>query len=183
MKKTIAAVVLIAALAVPAGAGSKPSDDDQRAAQKQCKSERSKTRATREAFKAKYRSMSRCMRQNAAEEEREREQAKTNAAKQCKGERTALGSQAFADKYGENKNKKNAYGKCVSMTAQEKKAEMDDEDDEAAKQFRNAAKECAAERREMGNEGFADKYGTNDNKRNAFGKCVSGKTREGAHHA
>ena len=175
MKKITVGAALIAALALPASATAKPSDADQQAAQKQCKSERGKTRATREAFKTKYRSMSRCVRQNAVEEETEREQAKTNAAKECKAERDELGPQAFADKYGDNKNKKNAYGKCVSMKAQENKAEMDAEDEEEATEFRNAAKKCAAERRTMGDEAFAAKYGTNRNKRNAFGKCVSAK--------
>lgn len=42
---------------------------------------------------------------------------------------------------------------------------------------RNAAKECKAERGETDatREAFAEKYGTNANNRNAFGKCVSGK--------
>jgi hypothetical protein len=178
MKTMTVAMALIAALALPASAAAQPSDADQQAAHKQCKSERGKTRATREAFKAKYRSMSRCVRQNAVEEETERKQARTNAAKQCKVERDDLGPQAFADKYGDNKNKKNAYGKCVSMKAQENKVDMDADDEEDATEFRNAAKKCAAERRTMGDEAFATKYGTNRNKRNAFGKCVSAKTDE-----
>jgi hypothetical protein len=45
-------------------------------------------------------------------------------------------------------------------------------------EFKNAAKECRAER-EADPEGFQETYGTNANKRNAFGKCVSGKVREG----
>ncbi len=45
-------------------------------------------------------------------------------------------------------------------------------------EFRNAAKKCAAERRSMGDEAFAAEYGTNANKRNAFGKCVSAKTED-----
>ena len=35
-----------------------------------------------------------------------------------------------------------------------------------------AAKACAAERA-LDPAAFADRYGTNENKRNAFGKCVS----------
>ena len=178
MKKMTVAMALIAALALPASAAAQPGDADQRAAHKQCKSERGKTRATREAFKTKYRSMSRCVRQNAAEEETERKEAKSNASKQCRAERLELGPQAFADKYGDNKNKKNAYGKCVSASAQELKDEMDEDDAEEASEFRNAAKKCAAERRSMGDEAFAAEYGTNANKRNAFGKCVSAKTED-----
>ena len=42
----------------------------------------------------------------------------------------------------------------------------------------NAARECRAEREEMGVEAFREQYGTNANKRNAFGKCVSGKVKQ-----
>jgi hypothetical protein len=178
MKRITVAIGLIAALALPAGAQAKPNNDDEQAAQKQCKAERGKTTATREGFKARYGSMSSCVKQKAAEEEAERGQAKSNAARACKAERETLGTQTFADKYGENKNKKNAFGKCVSTKAREHKAEMDAEDQKQAEELKNAAKQCAAERRTMGEEAFAGKYGTNRNKRNAFGKCVSKKAAE-----
>ena len=44
----------------------------------------------------------------------------------------------------------------------------------------NAAKQCRAERGDTSatREAFAAKYGTNANKKNAFGKCVSRKARE-----
>ena len=41
----------------------------------------------------------------------------------------------------------------------------------------NAAKACKAERMSLGVEAFNKKYGTNHNQRNAFGKCVSGKSK------
>jgi hypothetical protein len=178
MKRITVAIGLIAALALPAGAQAKPNNDDEQAAQKQCKVERGKTNATREGFEARFGSMSRCVKQKAAEEEAERGQAKSNAARDCKAERETLGAEAFAIKYGENKNKKNAFGKCVSMKAREHKAEMDAEDEKQAEAFKNAAKECAGDRRTMGEKAFADKYGTNRNKRNAFGKCTSEKARD-----
>ena len=178
MKRITVAALLVAALGLPASALAEPSDNDTRAAQKQCKSERGETKPTREAFKAKYRSMSRCVRQKAAEEEAERAAAQKNAAKECKAERKEIGAQAFADKYGTNKNGRNAHGKCVSAKAKAKKAEMDAADGRAAAGFKNAAKACDAERREMGEEAFAEKYGTNENGGNAFGKCVSARTRE-----
>jgi hypothetical protein len=180
MKKMTVAIGLVAALALPAGAVAKPKPDqaNKRAAIAQCKSERGGTKATREAFKAKYHSMSRCVRQTAAEEAAEEEAAQENAAKECKAERTEIGAQAFADKYGTNKNHKNALGKCVSAKAKAKKAEMDAADQQAATEFKNAAKECDSERTTMGEEEFAKKYGANKNGRNAFGKCVSSKTRE-----
>jgi hypothetical protein len=175
MKTITAAIGLAAMLALPAAVAAEPSENDHRAAQKECKQERGATRATREAFKFKYHSMSRCVRRRAADEEDERGKARSNAAHDCKAERKTLGAEDFADEYGTNRNKRNAYGKCVSEKATENKADMDAKDDEEAAEFRNAAKRCAAERRTMGDEDFAEEYGTNRNKRNAFGKCVSRK--------
>jgi hypothetical protein len=177
MKKIVLGMGLVAAIALPAGAVARPDQSNKRAAKAECKAERGKSKATREAFNAKYHGFSRCVLRNAAEEEAEEETAQKNAAKECKAERAA-DPVAFNEKYGTNKNKKNAYGKCVSGKASKKKAEMDAEDAEEAKEFRNAAKECAAEREALGREAFAAKYGTNPNKRNAFGKCVSGKAKE-----
>jgi hypothetical protein len=179
MKKITVAIGLVAMLAMPAAAGAKPKPDqgDVRTAVANCKNERGRTKATREAFKAKYQSMSRCIGKKAAEEAAERSEAEKNAAKECKAERDAIGAQAFADKYGTNTDGRNALGKCVSAKAQAKKAEMDAEDEQAAAEFKNAAKKCASERTTMGEEAFVAKYGTNGNRRNAFGKCVSSKTR------
>ena len=111
----VVAVGLLAALAVPAGAAAtaKPDQAGKREAAAQCKSERGNTRATHEAFKAKYHSMSRCVRQKAAA----REAAEKNAAKVCAAERSSIGEAAFAAKYGTNKNRRNAFGKCVSGKA------------------------------------------------------------------
>jgi len=96
-----------------------------------------------------------------------------NAAKRCKAERQAMGAQPFADKYGTNRNKRNAFGKCVSKAvANDTATEADDQREE------NAAKRCNAERQAMGAQPFADKYGTNANNRNAFGKCVSQKVKQ-----
>jgi hypothetical protein len=39
--------------------------------------------------------------------------------------------------------------------------------------FRNAAQFCHAQRAFLGNQAFADRYGTNRNQKNAFGKCVT----------
>ncbi len=93
-----------------------------------------------------------------------------NAAKKCKAERERLGTQAFMDKYGTNPNKKNAFGKCVSGQAKGSEADDSAEEQEAKE---NAAKKCKAERAQLGLDAFRAKYGTNPNKRNAFGKCVS----------
>ena len=82
----------------------------------------------------------------------------------CKAERDADAA-AFAQKYGTNKNKKNAYGKCVSAKAKAASTA-------ATKATVNAAKTCKAERA-ANPAAFKAKWGTNKNKSNAFGKCVS----------
>ena len=59
-----------------------------------------------------------------------------NAAQYCKAVRTSKGIEAFGTQYGTNKNKKNAFGKCVSQTAKAKAAKRQDakkdDDDDAA---------------------------------------------------
>ena len=102
--------------------------------------------------------------------------AEKNAAKICKAERTAMGVDAFQKKYGTNKNLQNAFGKCVSSKSKDDKDEKDEDDDKDEKSS-GAAKACKSERASMGAEAFAKKYGTNHNLKNAFGKCVSGKSK------
>jgi hypothetical protein len=102
------------------GVKAKPNETEKSAAKRQCKAERGQSRATGEAFKARYHSFGRCARHNAAEEEADSEAAHKNAAKQCKAERSdssfaaARENKTFEQFYGTNKNGKNAYGKCVS---------------------------------------------------------------------
>lgn len=91
-------------------------------------------------------------------------QATTNAASSCRTQRSADPA-AFDTKYGTNGNKKNALGNCVSQTAQ------------ATEQTQqqatiNAARTCRTEQK-ADPAAFKAKYGTNANKSNAFGKCVS----------
>jgi hypothetical protein len=64
------------------------------------------------------------------------------------------------------------FGACVSQKAKEAKAER-----KAA--TKNASQECREERGDddASREAFRQKYGTNENKSNAFGKCVSGKAK------
>jgi hypothetical protein len=109
--------------------------------------------------------------------------AAKNAAWACKAEQAdsnfaaSHGGKTFADVYGTNPNKKNAFGKCVSSKAQQA---IEDAQDATL----NAAKTCKAERANAsfaaGHSGksFADFYGTNANKKNAFGKCVSKHAKE-----
>ena len=102
-----------------------------------------------------------------------------NPAKACKKERTDLGVDAFNKQYGTNHNLKNAFGKCVSGKAKTKtKTEGKDEAKEDDQDASNAAKQCKKERSDMGAEPFKARYGTNANKANAFGKCVSSKSKK-----
>lgn len=105
-----------------------------------------------------------------------------NAAQQCKAEQSdpnfpaAHGGLTFDQFYGTNVNDRNAFGKCVSGKVQAAEAQGE-------QNLQNAAQQCRAERSDPnfaaghGGKSFDDFYGTNHNKRNAFGKCVSGKAR------
>jgi hypothetical protein len=93
-----------------------------------------------------------------------------NAAQECRFERgaTAATREAFAQHYGTNANKRNAFGKCVSAKARDEAKERDDAE-------QGAQTSCRAERGTTpeSRAAFEQKYGTNGNGKNAFGKCVS----------
>jgi hypothetical protein len=105
-----------------------------------------------------------------------------NAAQQCKAEQadpsfaTSHNGMTFDQFYGTNINDQNSFGKCVSSKVQATEAQEQEN-------LQNAAQECRAERSDPsfatshGGKSFTDFYGTNHNKRNAFGKCVSGKAK------
>ena len=98
---------------------------------------------------------------------------RTNAAQECRAERGSSDAtrEAFKVKYGTNKTKSNAFGKCVSRRAR-------DEEQEGVTAHKNASKECKAEAETLGDDAFAAKYGTGKKKANAHGKCVSSKAKE-----
>jgi uncharacterized protein YktA (UPF0223 family) len=162
--------VALALFALPAGtAAAKTSKADKREAQKECRALRGDDAATREAFKAQFKNFGQCVKAKAAEAKAERKAAKRNASRDCRDERTADAA-AFSEKYRN-------FGKCVSEKAKAKRAEQDEDDADEAEAQTNAAHTCATER-EADRKAFEDKYGTNHNKRNAFGKCVSQKAHE-----
>ena len=96
------------------------------------------------------------------------QQATKNAAKKCKDMRKNNAS-SFASLYG---TKPNAFGKCVSAMAK-LQSETESEANQAAED--NAARACKKERGTTSEStaAFKANYGTNANKANAFGKCVS----------
>ncbi len=186
MKTSLSLLGALAALAVPAvaqAAGS-PTAGDRQNASAECRTERGATAATREVFAARYgtnhsrsNAFGKCVSAKARQEVKEREDAQTNGSRACRTERgtTAETKAAFDQKYGTNKNKRNAFGKCVSQAARAAKAAADAADMDAAADRKRAAKQCAQERgtTSASKEAFAAKYGTKANRRNAFGKCVS----------
>ncbi|MBE2321046.1 hypothetical protein DVA67_034175 [Solirubrobacter sp. CPCC 204708] len=93
-----------------------------------------------------------------------------SASAECRAERgaTAATHEAFSAKYGTNANRANAFGKCVSAKAREEAKEREDAKD-------SAAQTCRTERGTTADShaAFDQKYGTTNNKNNAFGKCVS----------
>ena len=164
-------ISLVAALAVPAwaAAGSRPNGADRAAARARCSSLRDAmgphvfkltygTNATRS--NANGNCVSKLAQQN--------RQNTSNAAAQCRDERAADPA-AFKEHYGTNANKSNALGKCVSQKAKAAGNRQDQATENAAKQCRTEQLADPA--------AFKEHYGTNANKSNAFGKCVSGKVK------
>jgi hypothetical protein len=101
------------------------------------------------------------VRAKAVEEAQEERTAQRDAVRECKAQHA------------------HPLGRCVSQHARQNEAEADQQDQEDATAQKNAAKECAAERDTLGAQVFGTTYGTeNANYKNAFGKCVSKKTRE-----
>ena len=181
---TTTAALLCGALALPASAvaAEEPSQANFKNAAKYCKAV--KKAAGDANFKAMYgggnNAYGKCVSKAAKKDATQEKQAKTNASKQCKTE-AAADPAAFKAKYGTGKNGSNAHGKCVSQKAKANKAEADKEEREDV----NSAEACRAEQKQNpdefkaahGGKTFAEFYGTNKGNKNAFGKCVSTKSK------
>src|SRR5215211_523418 len=129
MRRFVMVTVALAAFALPAGtAAAKTSKADKREAKQECRALRGDDAATREAFKAEWGNLGRCINAKAKEAKAERKAAKRNAVRDCRDERggTEESIAAFREKYGTNGNKRNAFGKCVSQTAKANREEQDD---------------------------------------------------------
>ena len=68
--------------------------------------------------KGKGNALGKCVSSKAKAKSAEQNSAELNAAKQCKKERTADPA-AFKTKYGTNRTKSNAFGKCVAQKTQQ----------------------------------------------------------------
>jgi hypothetical protein len=170
--RKIAALAVTAALALPAAAFAEGTTNGTSPAQS-CKDQRAAIGAT--AFRDLYgtnknrsNAFGKCVSRQARLQRAAHEDAMDTAPAACRAER-ARDPAAFAAKYGTNGRRSNAFGKCVSQTAKAETAETVEEQNDATI---HAAKDCKAERA-RDPAAFAEKYGTNANNRNAFGKCVS----------
>ena len=85
----------------------------------ECREERGATAQSRAAFRQKYGTFGRCVREKRNAESADDRADTMNAAQTCDTERgeTAASRAAFNEKYGRSENDRNAFGKCVSQTA------------------------------------------------------------------
>jgi hypothetical protein len=173
MKKFLIVSVL-AALVVPAASLGGPTGQDRENAARACRALRATLGV--ELFRQTYGTVQ-SNRRNAfgkcvSQWTRAEHQNRISARAACSAEQAdanfpaAHDGKTFAEFYGTGPNHRNAFGKCVSSKA---KATSD----QARVNTVNAAKECKAERAQLGAGPFREKYGRNANDRNAFGKCVS----------
>jgi hypothetical protein len=124
MKKLLLLVVAVAAIMVPAALATPPAQNP---------AEHCKEHADLIGTGGLYASYGACV----AAQNAKADANTINAAKTCKTERAA-GVDAFVAKYGTNKNKSNAFGKCVSKIASAKTDAQQNAEVNAAKKCRNA---------------------------------------------
>ena len=175
--KTLTTLSLIGALALSTTAFANDSTASPAAstpsAAQQCRTERSAMgielfRQTYGTNKSKHNAFGKCVSKRTHATTEAAKEARQNASKDCTAEETADPT-AFQAKYGTGKHGANAHGKCVSQKAKAETAKTVKDD---VKADVSAAKACKTERK-ADPAAFREKYGTNKNKRNAFGKCVS----------
>ena len=100
------------------------------------------------------------------------QQGRMNPARTCRAFRTQLGVALFNQSFGKNRNDRNAFGKCVSATARVQ-----------AHNEVSGSTACATQQSDPnfagdhGGQTFYQYYGTNADRSNAFGMCVSSTAR------
>lgn len=155
MKKLTIGCALAGLLAFP-GVAAAADRHEVRDAARECRADRAAMGA--EQFRVEHGSLGRCIRANVRADRRADRAARRQAVRDCRDQ--GLRGRELAQ--------------CVRGEVREAEAEQRQD----ARERRNAARECRAERDAMGEEEFRRQYGTNHNKRNAFGKCVSSKVSE-----
>jgi hypothetical protein len=153
-------------------------------AQKQCRQER--TKMGEATFEKTYgtnkngkNAFGKCVSHRTNQDQTAQQSAQTNAAKTCRSEQndssfsSSHNGETFDQFYGSG-NGHNAFGKCVSSHARSQSQQSESSEVKAED---NAARQCRQEQ-SADPAAFKDKYGTNANKSNAFGKCVSQKAHQ-----
>src|SRR3954453_11155735 len=153
MKKITTVAALAAALAVPVAAvADEPTTTDKNNAAKECKALLKAQGASNftHAWGAhgKGKAYGKCVSSTAKQEAQQRQDAQSNAAKDCKAEKAMSDDdfkaghdgKTFAEFYGA-KNASSASGKCVSTKAKQNKAAADQQDQDKV----TASRECRKE--------------------------------------
>jgi hypothetical protein len=153
MGRMVTLIVVLAALAAPSALADKPTRPNGQNAAQQCKAQLLKMGA--KDFNALWKNRGQCVALTAQQNQDD----VTSAEEKCRADR-AKDAVAFAVKWGSNKN---AFGKCVSQTAQS----MSQQQQQA---ILSAAQTCKAERAKDA-AAFRTTYG--HGKRNAFAQCVA----------
>ena len=157
MKKALIGLMAVALVAaMPAGAAAHGKRHDAKNAARYCKSLRDNLGA--DVFRQTYggsHAFGKCVSQRV----HELRAARHTARRACTNE---LGAASLRHK---GTGDRSAFRTCV-----QRKVRADTGDDDEG--VLNAAKQCDTER-QADPAAFTDTYGTNQNKRNAFGKCVS----------
>jgi hypothetical protein len=107
--------------------------------------------------------------------------SQSTAEKQCRQERDTMGKTTFAQTYGTNKTRSNAFGKCVSHREHQDTTDQDSARTSAEKTCRSEQSASSFASTHNG-ESFAQFYGSGKKGNNAFGKCVSTRTESAADH-
>ena len=100
------------------------------------------------------------------------QQGRMNPARTCRALRTQMTAPIFSQAYGKNTTDRNAFGKCTSAWARTQ-----------AHNELSASSTCKAEQSDMSfasthnGQTFEQTYGTNADRSNAFGTCVSSKAK------
>ena len=166
-------VAVVALLALPASALAETTSDTPSTAKnasKLCK--QLKAEMGVEAFKAAYGTNANRSNAHGKCVSKHRRAVKAliaEAISQCKAEQQAAQSASAPSGNGRGQDKQ-ALRECVKQKLRTLLAERRED-------FQNAASQCRTERA-ADPDAFREKYGTNENKRNAFGKCVSKTARE-----
>lgn len=184
MKRIGFTVALVAVLAMPSAAAAQRSEKRENPAKHCKKAERGESDASalRRAFGKDRdgRKRGKCVSERARLKHRLRDtlrrEALEAAVSDCRAER-AEDPVAFEQKYGrveasedpDERRGAHAFRRCVSQKLKAALAKL-------RESFDNAVEDCKAERAED-RDAFREKYGTNRNRRNALGKCVSRQVR------